>query len=75
MSVLKFHGKLYSLAALEETAKLYGGVAGVKIRGGALYHEVSLQKKGSDFDGTLEELEKDFSNHALALMCSGGAAR
>lgn len=69
MNALQFHGKLYSVAALEEAAKLYGAIADVKITNGSPYHQVDLRPKGSNFDGSRDELEKAFSNHALALMC------
>ena len=75
MSVLKFHGKLYSLAALEEAAKLYGAIAHVKIANGLPYHQVDLRPKGSTFDGSRDELGKAFANHALALMCAGRGLR
>ncbi len=75
MSVLKFHSKLYSLVALEEAAKAYDAIAGVRIESGSLYHQVDLRPKGSDFGGTRDELEKDFSNHALALMCAARGPR
>ncbi len=75
MSALRFHSKLYSLAALEEAAKEYGAIAGIKIASGLPYHQVDLRPKGSDFGGTRDELEKDFSNHALALMCAARGLR